>query len=464
MNGILQKFSEADGKYSMLKGRHGILLGYSGGSDSTCLLHILKQICAERGIFLKAVHIHHGIRAGEADRDARFCQSQCEDLGVEFELIRADIPKLCENSGKSIEECARDFRYAQFERLLDSDERLDTLATAHNANDSAETVLFNLCRGTGLHGLGGIAPVRKIGEYTVIRPLIFCLKSEIEEYCNENSYKFIFDSTNSDTEYTRNFIRYELVPKFEKINPSFVNTAMKLAEGAREDDSFIEKCAEDFYGMHCEKKSCPVEKLRELPQAVFARVIKKMTCGITLERVHIEAIAQLTEKGENNTSLSLPASLCARIEKGNLIFSETETKSTEYYEYPLSYGENIIEEENFAVIIAPDYEDFRKKTEKYENIYKLSIYNRLKSDRIEGTLSVRSRKNGDSYRFGNMERKLKKLFNSKKLTPLQKESLPLICDEAGILLAYGFPVADRAKSDGQTECIHIAVFTDKDYL
>jgi len=158
---------------NLLAGHKGILVGYSGGADSTALLYMLyryvgqhnRQSCdsssCQTDLYLKAVHIHHGIRGEEADRDAMHCQHFCDKFGIDFTLIKADIPTMAKETHIGIEETARNFRYSTFAELVQNDSRLDCIATAHNANDNAETLLFRLIRGTGIDGLSGIPQIRR---------------------------------------------------------------------------------------------------------------------------------------------------------------------------------------------------------------------------------------------------------------------------------------------------------------
>ena len=277
---VAGKFHGAIKQYNMLEGCTGILVGYSGGADSSVLLRLLCGLCRERNIYLLAVHVHHGIRGDEADRDAEFCRRACEKLGVEFRLIRADIPALASKLGRGIEETARDFRYSEFRRILESDARLSHVAVAHNSDDNAETMIFNLVRGCGVDGLGGIVPIRPLGNIAqplgesaqgnafaqsshngdhaqssyngdyaqqragiLIRPLITVQKREILGYCAENGIEYIIDSTNADTAYTRNYIRAEIIPRLERLNPSFLTAAERLSGLARADSDSLERTA-----------------------------------------------------------------------------------------------------------------------------------------------------------------------------------------------------------------------------
>ncbi|HIR44157.1 MAG TPA: tRNA lysidine(34) synthetase TilS, partial [Candidatus Ventrisoma faecale] len=167
-----------------------VIVALSGGGDSVCLLHLLASCREELETQLLAVHVHHGIRGDEAGRDASFARALCERLGVPFILRREDVPELAARRGLSLEEAGRETRYRIFE-----EERLrcgaSCVAVAHHMDDSAETILNNLFRGTGLAGLSGIAPVRG----TVIRPLLCFRRQEIEHYLEAEGIEYCSDST-----------------------------------------------------------------------------------------------------------------------------------------------------------------------------------------------------------------------------------------------------------------------------
>lgn len=447
------KFRSALDEFHMLDSSRGVLVGFSGGADSSALLYLMADECRRRGIFLKAVHIHHGIRGAEADRDARFCESVCATLGVEFELTKADIPAMAERSGKGLEEEARYFRYSEFGRILDSDERLDVVATAHNSDDNAETLLFNLIRGTGLGGLSGIPPVRKLGDYEVIRPLIGVTKPEILGFCEENSIDFIHDSTNDDTVYTRNYIRHELIPMIGRLNPAFPEAARRLAALARSDEDCLMSLAKGLAGERT------VSSIASAHRAVASRSVALMYGEVsdsTLEAVHIDAILKLCKAGRGE--VSLPDRVYGRIERGKLIFTREAKAAAEEFIYELSPGANRFTAPDFAILLAENTKNadgVKKDNETLKKIYNLSIRTELNSDTINHILFVRSKRDGDSYVSGGMTRKLKKLFNDRGFDERTRRTLPILCDGDGIIWVPGFQPADRARAgDGGTITVY----------
>ena len=202
------------------KGR--ILVALSGGGDSVCLLSVLKELGAD----ICAFHLNHGIRGEEADRDQAFCRDLCNELGITFYTKNADIPAISKECGKGIEETARAVRYQLLNEIADASESR-YIATAHNGDDNAETVIFNLVRGCSSDGLCGIPAVRG----SIIRPLLNSTRAEIDAYLEERQIQYVTDSTNSDESYTRNKIRNDLIPKIEN-KPEVAKEIKKTEETA----------------------------------------------------------------------------------------------------------------------------------------------------------------------------------------------------------------------------------------
>ncbi|MBQ8552157.1 MAG: tRNA lysidine(34) synthetase TilS [Clostridia bacterium] len=438
----------------MLCGERGVLAGYSGGADSSALLHILKRICDERGIYLHAMHIHHGIRGAEADRDAELCVRECERMGVDITVERADIPRLARESGCGLEETARAYRYAAFVRKVTSDERISCVATAHNADDNAETVIFNLTRGSGIDGLRGIPPVREEAGVRIIRPLICASKCDIVGYCEQNGIEYIFDSTNDDTVYTRNYIRHEIMPRLRELNPSFVVAAERLSSNLRSDSEYLEAEAERFYKENVRDGKIGAAVLASAHRAIAVRVIAKLFSTVslrTLERVHIDTVCELAKNSADGSSVSLIGGVRAKCERGELFFTAVPDAAPYEFCRELHYGANSFENPDFAIFMAKDGEvstDLQKDNETLQNIYKLSILTQVNSDKINHVLFARSRREGDSYVFGGMTRKIKKLYNDRKLPLKRRGEIPIVCDGEGIVWVPGFSTADRVKSDG----------------
>ena len=213
-----------------------VLLAFSGGADSMVLLDMMQKEYPNTPILL--AHVNHGIRGMEALRDRDFCESVAKERGLEIAFLDVDVPTLAKERGQSLEEAAREVRYAFFTDLM-REREIPLLLTAHHADDHLETVLFRLSRGTGLSGLCGIAPIRSFGEGYLVRPLLGFTKKEILQYCKEQGLDFVTDSTNADTTYARNRIRADVLPVMEDLYADVSHRAVRMSVEFAEDDDLL---------------------------------------------------------------------------------------------------------------------------------------------------------------------------------------------------------------------------------
>lgn len=407
-----------------------VLCAVSGGADSVCLLHYLFTNREKLKIEVFAAHYEHGVRGEESRRDAAFVEELCGKLGVECTVGHGDVPAYAEKRGISLETGARELRY---EFLESTAYRLSCgkIATAHNADDNAETVLFNLTRGSGSRGLAGIPPVR--GKF--IRPLLGTTRREIEDYLSRNGLPHVEDSTNASDEYTRNLIRHRVKPVLEQINPSFAGNVTRASGLLRQDDECLCAMAESFIKEQFDGVSISAEALLGLHPAVSGRVLRSL-CPRPLEQEHVSAALGFADSPELG-SLSLPG-ITLRREQGRLFFSEPESIRIE--DRTLSVpGWVEIPEAGLRVnaeICRYDGEInalFKSYCFKYENIC--------------GTISVTGRKPGDRLHPAGRAcgKSLKALFAEQGMTQSQRDSSLVLRDGAGILAVPGIAVDERVR-------------------
>ena len=398
-------------KYGMIKDGDRVLVALSGGPDSVYLLCYLLEIRESRALTLFAAHVNHNLRGAESDGDEAFCRDLCGRFGVPLEVLSADVKKAAKEAGKGVEEAARDIRYAFFEKTADRF-ACDKIALAHNADDNAETVIWNITRGSGVKGISGIPPVRG----RIIRPLIGLPKSEIKESLEKRGIEYRVDSTNEETVYTRNKIRRRVIPELKELNPSFLEAVSRLSEAAREDERFICEAAAAV-------ETDDVSEIAALPKALKNRVIAariEKACGFTADSGMVERVAALLESGKTSKSAVLKNGRLAGINKGKLVFPGKEAESFE--KTPLENGENIIDGRAVGVVEKEDAVEVAFAGEKIK----------IKREKIAGRLYARSRGEGDRFRLHGVNRALKRLLIDRKIPREERNGLLVVSDDEKI--------------------------------
>ncbi len=434
-----------------------VVVGLSGGVDSVVLLHMLSSICGKRGIVIHAFHVHHGIRGEEADRDLDFCRELADGMGIDFSFALVDVPSVAAARKQGLEEVARDLRYEALEKYRKS-VGADRIAVAHHANDNLETLIFNIARGSAAKGGAGIPPIRG----RLIRPMLSLTRSEITDYAVEHALSFVTDTTNSDENYTRNFIRGQIVPLLEKINPNATAAAFGFCDALRADCEYLDRTALAY----ANENDCATLVL--LDRAILSRVIEhqymRASGGERLSSKNLRAVSELIKKNIDQSRLSLPCSVSALIDRGKILFiKDYRPKETKQYEIKLCFGENYIPETDAYIYLwkgnDPAVENSIKQK---QNIYKLSIQKSFASDKISiGSLWARCRIDGDKIRIGNMTRKVKKLLCDSKTDRDLRAILPIITDESGILWIPSLPSRDGVLPKNGYETITICVLMQR---
>ena len=300
-----------------------ILAAVSGGADSMCLLEILRELQAKAGFQLRVLHVHHGLRES-AEGDLEYVAGYCAASGIPFEAVRVDAAGYAAEAGMSVEEAARHLRYEALESAAerwdcenkpksDSESSQQTedihcrIAVAHHLEDQAETVLFNLVRGSRLRGLRGMLPVNG----RIIRPLLECSRREIEDYLRERGITWREDETNEDIRYARNLLRREVMPLLEKINAGAVQHIAKAAEEAAETEEFLRAETEKVIKgcrerQEIQQKSIvlSISRLLQEPPLISRRVVYEVIAEAAgrkkdLRDVHVQDVLKLARKNGN---------------------------------------------------------------------------------------------------------------------------------------------------------------------
>ena len=317
-------------------GRSSVLCAVSGGADSVSLLMALRSLSEEMGFSLSAVHVEHGIRGRESLDDCEYVRQLCAKIKVPLTVRHIRVLKLAEESGRTVEEEARIWRYRIF-RETAVKTGADRVAVAHNMGDQAETVIFNLVRGSGLRGLAGIRCVRPLeeggpaGDILIIRPLLGISRQEIEQYLSSLGCGFRTDRTNLDTEITRNRIRADIIPELESLNRQAKAHIFEAARQAAEAEDFLERMAEDAARTCIRGDELLLSEFCALDPVIRKRIlrecIKRAVPGGSLKdisRVHVGDLEKLA-RAEEGKRLCLPGHVRAVREKETIRFLSPES-------------------------------------------------------------------------------------------------------------------------------------------
>lgn len=413
-----------------------VLLGLSGGADSRALLHLLAEHCKSCGAPLYLAHVNHGIRGDEAIRDRDFCASLAESYSLPCFILDADVPALAKEHGRGLEEEARAVRYEFFAEIMEKNS-IPILATAHNSDDRLETLIFNLVRGSGLRGAASIPQVRKIDKGFVTRPLLDTAKSDIIRYCNENSLEFVTDSTNSDTDVSRNLIRHKIVPILEELNGSVRENAARFCASARDAGELIEELAETHISENLDGDVFNTKNFKDLSSA-YRRAVLSTLCrrfiGNSVEEVHISALDKLVCNTAGRGFLSLPHRMRAVVEDNGLRFIPdprcTEIRP-EDFEFPLAIGENHFPDGVIVAGSSPESDSADSVTLDASYAHRLVLRNYREGDRIM---------------LHGVCRQLRKLMSEKKIPLAERCRLPIVTDGENILWIPTVAATDKVRS------------------
>lgn len=346
---LIERVKKTIAEHKLIERKQHIVLGLSGGPDSVCLFHVLMRLREQMDISVYPVHLNHKLRPVEAERDQRYVEKLCAQMGVSCRTVIVDCNKLARELSMTSEEAGRKARYDAFymtageisarleKQGMSPDEAKASvkIAVAQNANDQAETVLFRLLRGTGTDGLAGIAYEREERGFKVIRPILDIYRDEIEAYCSSNGLEPVIDHTNNEPLYSRNKIRLELIPFIEKgYNENIKESLVRLGRIAAEDKEYIWRQTEKAYdGLllphaaeqdYADTVVMDREKLSGQPPAIRHRLIMKAFAQIGLEKdiseERIKSADFIIERKQAPKVVEFPHGYRLKVAKGRVIF------------------------------------------------------------------------------------------------------------------------------------------------
>lgn len=405
---MLNKLPAFIRRYEMLRPGDQVTCAVSGGADSMALLFALYLLKEKLQISLSAAHYNHGLRGEESDRDEAFVRTFCD---------RFEIPLYC-NRGqvkpgpKGLEAAAREARYAFFETIPGK------IATAHTADDNAETVLMHLVRGTGLKGLGGITPIRG----NIIRPMLSVTRQEVLAFLEEYHVSFVTDSSNETDAFLRNRIRHRVMPLLNEENPRLAENLSAMALSLRQDEEALEALAGE--------ELPPVSQLRQLPPALQSRLLAAF-----LERSGV--------KEPESAHIQLA---------GSLVYSQNPSARAQFP------GGVTIERNYDALTVLTPGDCWQSvclpvpgsvQLHGYEITCTLEKTEEGFTVQPSGNMYLRSRAEGDTIRLPGGTKSLKKLFIDKKIPASKRSAVPVLADDAGVLAVCGIGAnLDRVCTDG----------------
>ena len=462
----IEKFIQ---KYHMLTCGDRVIAGVSGGADSVCLFLVLLELREKIGFDLIAVHVHHGLRGEAADQDQRFVEALCEQHRIPLEIFRVNLESIAKKRKQSLEEAGRMVRREAFDSVCKKYGG-NKIALAHHQNDNAETLLWNLSRGTGLDGLGGICPVN--GKF--IRPLLCMNRKEIEEYLAKRKQSYCIDETNAETDYTRNKLRHLVLPILEEqVNSAAVRHMNETMEQIWELQEYMQEQVEAAYQECVQEhfeKACWIQ-IQQKSFETFPELIKKMVIRKGMEQVggkkrdlshkHIDVMMELMNKQVGRT-LDLPYEMHAkrnyegiRLEKRRTYLSGEEKKAGIIQECMAELnipGETILADRNLKLRC--------KILEKPKNLSIKDIPQKIYTkwfdyDIIKSSLYIRTRQAGDTIVIDEKghQKKLKSWFVDEKIPKEVRDSQLLLAENNEILWVLGHRMSQAYQVKQSTKWI-----------
>lgn len=423
-----------------------ILIALSGGPDSVFLLHFLNKFKRKFKIELGAVHINHLLRGDNSDRDELFCKTICDELSFPFYSFQANVKSFAKQNGYSLEVAGRKIRYKYFEQIATS-KKFSKIATAHNADDNAETVLINIIKGTGVKGIAGI-PIQR---NKIIRPILCLTKYEILEYLNKNKFEYRIDESNLSNDYERNYLRNDIIPLIQKrINPSFTETLLNSSINFQRLNLFLVKILDELKS----KVEISTNKFISLPENLIYNadefVIHQLIKNLVDENFKVQAgsndlkkILSLKNK-QTGKSEELSNNLLVLKDHDRIIITQNKSVQKSFAKQ-IQIGETIqINKKSLTIEEIPKN---KIKMEKNRNIEFIS------ADKIKGSLLVRNWKSGDKFYPIGMSgtKKLSDYLNDVKISSVEKKNQLVLLSGNKIIWVIGQRLDERFKITPKTK-------------
>lgn len=466
MSELIERVGDTIERYRLVSPRDTVLAAVSGGPDSVFMLHVLLSLRDRLGFDVKVAHLDHRFRGRESRRDSEFVGSLAGRFGIPCICHEENVPRFLMSNAMSSQEAARLLRY-QFLVKTSKLEYCQRIATGHNADDQAETVLMRVLRGAGPDGLAGIPPKR---EGVIIRPILACWRDEITTYLEEHDLPFRVDSSNLGTRYFRNEIRHEILPYLARYNPRISRSLAGLATIMADVSDHLERqtdlaMPEVLLRARFGQFVLDLPRLagydEALKRCVFRRVFESLRPDLgPLPSQHVENLLSMVRRGDVGASVELPDGVRARFEHGSIAFSHGEGPP-EPREVTLAVpGTAVFEGTDLTITaeLVPRSELGLHPTEAGDEVA-LFDWSSLKPP-----LTIRPRREGDRFQPFGMEgtQSLKDLFINSKIAFSFRQSVPVLFDKNGVLWVVGVRRSARAPVTDETEMVLAVRATTRD--
>jgi tRNA(Ile)-lysidine synthase len=453
---LLQQIKKTIEQEGLIKEGDRILLGISGGLDSSTLLFVLREIQKKIPFHLGLAHINHSLRGKESERDEEFVKGLAREFFLQAHINKADVKKYALQNGLSTQHAGRELRYQYFNEIA-ATYHYNKIAIAHNLDDQVETFLLRALKGTGLRGLSAI-PIKRD---KIIRPFLFTYRVQIAEYARKNSIPYVEDSSNEKTLYERNFLRKEIFPVMEKLNPAYKDKLFSLLKDIAGVNRFFEKQSQEFLkkNKHIEQGEpfLDIDILNRLDGETKFRVISDII--ISLEprfiplREHIYQIHKILSANKPNLIATLPYGIKVKKTYNHLFFTNKLSPAPIEEIFSLLMGENILN----PLAVKLKLSRARKIPANFPKNNTIAFFD---ADKI-GDMTIRTFVPGDRFVPLGMKNmvKLKNFFISQKIPIEGRRSIPLLLSDNIIIWIVGWRIDERFKITEKTKKVLKATVT-----
>ncbi len=419
-----------------------VLIGLSGGADSTALFHILRELSSAIGLTLGVAHVNHMLRGAESERDEAFVRGLAEAAGLPWYVVHVDIRAMAASRGLSRQEAGRDARYGFFRSVAEA-EGYTKVAVAHTMNDQVETFLLRVVKGTGLKGLASIPLARG----NIIRPLLETSRTDIEAYLRQRGIAFVEDSSNESIAYERNFLRHRVIPLLEELNPGLRRAVAGLLGDLVSINRSLEEQVEAFLRFSVRRTAdgtiVSIARLRGLSEEarfrIYSSLVLELDGRVLLQRRHGALIEHICSGPAPGALVALPRGLRAMRSYGELRFAKAALRPAVRNTFSVRLGLNPIPDLGIALTISI----VEAGREEVRGDGSTALFD---ADRT-GLLSVRTFREGDRFMPLGMTRetKLKDFFMGRKVPRSERRDIPLLLSDGKIIWVVGQRMDERFK-------------------